>query len=223
MRLIVVRGIRMENGSIVLDGYPEGATVHGIDSPEANELRRLAVFMGELQIVERWLSLIPSDAPQDASDQAFAFAGLADAALLAFCRCFDLDHALKPLKKKMLSLEQRDELERLRNVPNKLIAHDEQLFNGVSLIVRSTDLTAIEAVSLNLLTPFVVLPELKALRTLSQFVLDWVKQEHWRVASEIVQAFDVMPAVYRAAAPPFRINIQPKDHFAPKTERRRQE
>ncbi|WOJ89675.1 hypothetical protein RZS28_18135 [Methylocapsa polymorpha] len=208
---------------MVLDGYPDGATVHGIDSPEAKELRRLAVFMGELQIVERWLSLIPSDAPQDTSDQTFVFAGLADAALLAFCRCFDLNHALRPLKKKMLSLEQRDELERLQSIRNKLVAHDDQLFNGVfSLIVRSADLTAIEAVSLNLLTPFVALPELKALRALTQFVLEWVKQEHWRVASEIVQAFDAMPAAYRAAAPPFTINVQSKDHFAPKKERRRQ-
>ncbi len=176
----MLQGIRMENGNFVLDGYPEGATVHGIEGPAAKELRRLAVFRGELQSVVRWLSLIPGDVPQDASNQAFAFVGLADAALLGFCRCFDLDHALKPLKKKkMLSLDQRDELERLQNIRNKLVAHDNQLFNGVfSLIVRSTDLTAIEAVSINLVTPFVVHSELKALRTLSQFVLDWLKQEH---------------------------------------------
>src|SRR5208283_3235571 len=119
----MVQGVRLENGKLVLDGYPDGATVHGVESPEAKELRRLAVFLGELQRVERWLGLIPNDPPQDTSDQTFIFLGLADAALLGFCRCFDLDHPLKPLKKKKIfSLEQRDQLERLRNVRNKLVA-----------------------------------------------------------------------------------------------------
>jgi hypothetical protein len=146
----MVQGIRMENGGFVLDGYPDGATVHGVEGPAAQELRRLAVFMADLQCVVRWLSLIPGDLPQEPSDQTFAYVALADAALLAFCRCFDVTHALKPLKKKkMLSLEQRDQLKRLENIRNKLVAHDEQPFKGVfSLLVRSRDLTAIEAVSL---------------------------------------------------------------------------
>ncbi len=216
----MVQAVRLEDGKLILDGYPEGATVHGIDSPEAKELRRLAVFLGELQRVERWLSLIPNDPPKDASDQTFVFTGLADAALLGFCRCFDLDHPLKPLKKKkMLSPEQRDQLERLRNVRNKPVAHDNQLSNGVfSFIVRSKELTAIEAVSVNFVTPFAVHAELETLRALNQFVLSWVKQEHWNVASKIVQGFDAMPVACRAAAPPFTINVQPKDHFAPKAE-----
>ena len=217
----MVQAVRFENGKLVLDGYPAGATVHGIESPEARELRRLAVFMGELQMVERWLNLIPTDISPDNSDQMFTSVGLADAALIGFCRCFDVGHPLKPLKqKRIFSLEQRDQLDRLKGVRNKLVAHDEQLSNGVfSLIVRSQELTAIEAVSLNLITQFGAMQELNDLRALGQCALNWVKQEHWNIASKIVQGFDAMPAAYRAAAPPFTINVEPKDHFAPKSER----
>jgi hypothetical protein len=70
-----------------------------------------------------------------------------------------------------------------------------------------------------MLTPFLVHAEIDTLRTLSQFVLDWVKQEHERIASQLVQDFNVLPLNYRAAAPSsFVINVQPKDHFAPKSE-----
>jgi hypothetical protein len=215
---MVLQGIRFENGNILVDGYPEGATVHGIGGPLAEELRRLSAFRGELQAAARWLALIPNDAPTSPSDQAHIFVGLTDAALLAFCRCFDFDRPLKPLKLKgMLSAEQRDQLERLRAVRNRLIAHDTQVSNGlISLIVMSREKTAIKAVSLSLDIPFLFLPELSILRTLSEFVLDWVKREHGRVATETVRAFNAMPLADRAAAPPFTIKVEGKDHFAPK-------
>lgn len=218
----MVRGLRLEGGQLLLEGYPAGASVHGINLPGALELKRIAVFLGELQVVERWLSLIPTSAPDDTSDETFVYLGLADAALMGLCRCFDSDHPLKPLKRKFLSLSQRDDLERLQNIRNKLVAHNEQLGNGVfSLIIRAPDLTAIEAVSLNLFTPFAALAEIEKLRALSRFVLDWVRQEHGRIASEIVEAFNALPAIVRAVAPPFTIDVVSKDHFAPKSQRGR--
>ena len=218
---MVIRGVRLENEKLLLDGYPDGASVHGVEGPNARELRRFSVFMAELEKVVHWLKLIPVDMAQISMDQSLVFEGLADAALLAFCRCFDSDHPLRPLKqKRMLSLAQRDQLERIRAVRNKLVAHDNQLFNGVfSVIVRSQEYAAIEAVSLNLLTPFVALSELNDLRSLSVEVLNWVKNEHERVATEIVRTYDAWPLAERVAAPPFKINIESKDHFAPKTKR----
>lgn len=218
-----MEGVKMENGQIVLDGYPEGTTFHGLTTPLAESLKRLSVFMGELQQVEHWLRLIPEGDPTT-GDPAAISAGLADAALIGFCRCFDLNHPLKPLKpKRVFSPEQRDQLDRLKNVRNKLVAHDEQLTHGVfTLIARSRDLTAVEAVSLSLQAPFSVLPDLARLRVLQQIALEWVRQEHWRVATEIVQAFDALPMIDRALAPHFSINVNEKDVYAPKVKRTKQ-
>jgi len=217
----VVSGVRMENGQMLLDGYPNGAAVHGIEGQNATELRRLSVFMADLHKVVDWLKLIPVDPAQIRADKGLVFEGLADAALLAFCRCFDVDHPLRPLRQKgMLSPAQRGQLERIRAVRNKLVAHDDQLFNGTcSLIVRSKDFAAIEAVSLNLLAPFVVHSELNDLRSLSGVVQNWVKNEHERVATEIVRAYDASPLAERIKAPPFKINVELKDHFAPRKNR----
>lgn len=214
----MVQGVRMENGQMLLDGYPDGAAVHGIEGPTAKELRRLAGFVVELQKVVDWLKAIPAHLAHVNVEQRLVFEGLADAALIAFCRCFDFDHPLRPLKQKgMLSIEQRDQRVRIRNVRNKLVAHDNQLFNGTfSLIVRSRDFAAIEAVSLSLVTPFVALSELDDLRSLGDVVQNWVKNEHERVATEIVRAYDASPLAERIAAPSFTFNVEPKDHFTPK-------
>jgi hypothetical protein len=127
-----------------------------------------------------------------------------------------------PLKQKnMLSLEQRDQLERVRSARNKLIAHDEQLYKSVfSLIFLSKEKIAIDAKAVNLDVPFLFLNgELSILRTLSHFVLDWVEKQYERVASEIVQSINATPLADRAAAPPFTFTVEAKDHFAPKVTR----
>jgi hypothetical protein len=215
----LIRGVRLENGHLMLDGYPVGATAHPMDSPDARDFRRLAAFGFELQEVVYWLDFIPSGAPNESHR---TFAALADAALIGFCRCFDPAHPLNPLKQNMLSLEQRDQLERLRKVRNKLVAHNERLSDlTLSLIVRSKELTAIEVVALDLSVPFICLPEMEMLRNLSRYVLDWVATEREKIASKIVQEFNALPALYRAAAPPVTINIESKDHYAPRVERAR--
>lgn len=217
----LVGGIRVENGQFLLDGYPEGAAVHGIEGEDAKELRRLAVFMTDIRRVKEWLDIIPIDPAAITNEQGRIFEGLADAALIAFCRCFDLDHPLKPLKpKRVFSIEQRDQLDRVRAVRNKVVAHDARLFGGIfSLIVRSRDFQAIEAVSMHMGASFVAFAELRDLRSLNKVAFDWITAEHEAVATRIVRNYNASPIGDRISAPPFTINVETKDHFAPKKSR----
>ena len=151
---MILNGIRFQDGGVVLDGYPAGSTAHGIEGEHAHELRRLAVFMSDLRQAQECLALIPVGPPEQSSAPLVLCEALADAALLAFCRCFDKDHPLKPLEPaQVLALTQRSETERLRLVRNKVVAHDDRLFRGVfSLVVQNSDKICIEAVSMNLRT-----------------------------------------------------------------------
>ena len=212
--MAMVSSIRVSEGRIDLAGYPPGSRLHGWSGPGGKELGRLASFMGELELAQRWLNEIPPEI--DPNSEALVSRALADAALLAFCRCFDFEHPLKPLKpKKVFSPEQRPKLERLRRVRNRSVAHDDQLSTGTfSLVANGPDYNAIEAVSLKLSAPFLSHGvELPALRELNAAALAWVRKEHWRVASEIVSAFNALPLSERMSAPDFTLNIEPKDHY----------
>lgn len=216
----MITGLRMESSGIILDGYPVGTTVHGIDSPEAHALRRMFVFMNELRQVGNWLCLIPADLPTE-GDATHVATALADAALITFCRCFDVRHPLKPLKtKKLFTPKQRDQFERLKNIRNKMVAHDDNPSNGVfSLITRSVNMKAVEAVSISLNTPFVVFQDLNSLRILQDVAFKCVAIEHERVATEIVRNFVLAPLSVRASAPPFEIKVDSKDLYAPTVQR----
>lgn len=89
-----MRGVSLIGGIVRPLGYPDAATVHGMQSADADELVRLKAFLKELYLVEQWLNMIPDDFRERPAD-AMLFSALADAALLAFCRCFD---AKRPLK-----------------------------------------------------------------------------------------------------------------------------
>ena len=210
--------VSFQDGKLLISGYINGATVHGIDGLHAKELRRLMVFNCELRKVSQWLSRIP-DAQQGLDkDQSDVFSALADAAIVGFCRCFYTKHPLRPLKQKgMLTTDQKRQLQRLINVRHNLVAHDAQLTSGLySLIVFGPDKSVIEALCLNIVAPFSGLSELDVLRELCSVVLEWVKNEYERVASLIVAEFRAMPESIRASAPAFTIDILPaEDHFAP--------
>jgi hypothetical protein len=214
----VVQEIRAENGSLVLHGYPEGATVHGIEGPGVATAHRIHGWTTERSPLAQAHSQRRFGGNFRSSFHICRLGWRGIVSILPLLRfgspfkAFEKESAFSRSERPTWTAQERQ----------KLVAHDDQGANGVfSLIVRSRDLTAIEAVSLSLPTPFVVLPELKTLRSLSQFVFDWVKKEHGRVAGEIVQAFDMMPAYDRAAAPPFGIKVETKDYFAPKNERAR--
>ena len=133
-----LRSFRFENGQFHLEGYPEGATIHGIDGTHADELKRLLLFRGELELVLRWLSIVfaqTSNAPQCGEELA---AALCDASLVAFIRCFEYKHPLKPLKpRKLFEASDRDNFERLRVIRNKKVAHDNLLTTGTfALLVQ---------------------------------------------------------------------------------------
>ena len=88
-------------------------------------------------------------------------------------------------------------------------------FIPASLIILSREKNALEAVAVNLDIPFLLLAELGTLRTLSQFVLDWVAKEFESVATKIVRDTNATPFADRAAAPPFAIDLERRDQFAP--------
>jgi hypothetical protein len=210
----------LEGSQLTLDGYPEGTTFHGVDSLEAHKLKRLVVFRSYLEQVGGWLRLMPSDEELN-GDAGHVASALADAALVAFCKCFDVGHKLKPLKaKKVFTPAQRDQLDRLKTIRNKLVAHDENPLNGLfTLVARSGDMRILETVSINLNVPFVFLPELQALRDLHKIALQWVADEHERVASIIVHGCNAMPLEERAAAPPFRIKTEINDVYGQTSQR----
>ncbi|WP_156964519.1 hypothetical protein [Methylocapsa aurea] len=206
-------GIRFENGSIVLDGYPADATVHGVDGKLSNELKRLSVFGADLLRALNWLDLATKSNSPNPTEEA-----LDESALLAFCRCFESTngHRLKPLKsKQVFNPDQRAKFERLKLIRNRVVAHDEQLFGGVFvLVVRSVGLTALDVLSLNLSTSFTDFPEKGFLRELVGVACHWVELERTRVMNELKKEFDAKPVEFRAAAPPFKITPIPADPFS---------
>lgn len=222
LELEMIGKLRVEGGQIILDGYPDGSTVHGIEGIAADELRRLAIFKFELRLVQRLLTKISQSASGTTQEDSDLTIGLSDAALLAFCRCFDFDHPLKPLKsKRIFSPQQRDAFDRLKNIRNWKVGHDKQLTNGTySLLVLDKKGAAIEAVSLSLQVPFSGMQELEELRTLSQIAMAWVEQEYERVAAQIVRTHNASPALERPAHAGFSINILgPQDFFCAEGEK----
>ncbi len=216
----MVMGMSLEGSQLTLEGYAEGTTFHGVDSLEAHELKRLVVFRSYLEQVGSWLRLMSSDAELQ-GDTGQVVSALADAALVAFFKCFDREHKLKPLKaEEVFTPAQRDQLGRLRTIRNKLVAHDENPLNGLfTLVARSVDMRILETVSISLNVPFAALPELQALRDLHKIALQWVAVEHERVASIIVHGCNAMPLEERAAAPPFSIKTKIEDVYGQTSQR----
>ncbi len=213
----MVSGITINNGSLEIHGYPLGSSIHSVATPDAEELNRLTIFRSELKRVEYWLAKIEERAIPDLEDSDINHA-LADAALLAFSRCFDFDHPLKPLRaKEIFKGDGRKQVERLRNVRHKLVAHAEQVVGGVfTLIVQSPEKQAIETLSLNISIPFHALGELECLRQLNIQALNWVSAKHEGLATNIVKWFNGLPLEIRSSAPDFVLKSQSSDPFAPK-------
>jgi len=214
---MLLRGIRVEDGRIKLDGYPEGASVRGLAVPKAQELCRLMVFRGDLNRVVEWLGAADAEGRVGAAGEA-----LCAAALVKFCSCFEGTAGLrsKPLKQKnILGSEDRKLLERLRQIRNKMVAHDEHLYPGdYPLLILDSEATAIEAVAFRLHAPFSAMSEVDELRRLAEVALGWVVAEFERVATEIVSDFNANPVddrcQLRDTTPEFKIEFgQPEDRF----------
>jgi hypothetical protein len=207
---MLLSGFRLEDGQIKLDGYPEGASVRGIGGPKAQELCRVALFRSDLVKTGEWLGLADVEGQESPFQEA-----LYVAALIKFCSCFEGTSGLraKPLKqKKVFSSDDRKVLERLRQIRNKLVAHDEHLYPGeFPFIILDCEAAAIEAVTLTLSAPFSAMSDVHELRRLAKIAIDWVSTEYESTAAEIVAEINALPASERRrlrdTTPEFRIEI----------------
>lgn len=209
--------IRFEDGQIKLDGYPKGSSLRGIKSSEAQELCRLFIFRSDLNYVVGWLKAVEAEKLMPEIREA-----LCTAALVRFCSCFEGTSGLrtKPLKRKrVFSGNDRKVLERLRQIRNKLVAHNEHLYPGeYPLIALDSDATAIEVVVLQLNVPFSAMSDVSDLRRLAEIALGWIVAEFEAVASKIVADINALPVSERReqrdTTPEFRIEIgQSEDRF----------
>ena len=216
---MLVSGARLVDGQFKLDGYPEGSSVRGLNAelPDVRELLRLFLFRSDLTDVVRWLEAAKAqELTQDTRE------ALCTAALVRFCCCFEGTSGLrtKPLKqKKVFAGDDRKILERLRQIRNKLVAHDEHLYPGeFPLIVLDAAATAIEAVVFGLRVPFSGMQEADELKRLAETAFGWIVAEFEVVASKVVADINALPAgtrrEMRDTMTDFTINIaHPEDRF----------
>lgn len=206
--------IRFENSKIVLDGYPEGASVRGLGIPKAQELSRLHVFASDLRNVCEWIYLAKNLDPSDPKTEALYIA-----ALIKFRACFEGTSGLrrKPLKQKdIFNTADRACLERLRLIRNQMVAHDDHLYPGeYPLVVLDKNATAIEAVSFMIKAPFSGMSDIQDLERLAETAKKWIEAAYEETAREIIaeiNTFSNEERLYlRDNTPEFTINILPPE------------
>lgn len=203
-------GIRLENGKLFLDGYPEGSSVRGLGIPKAQELSRLHIFKSDLANVCEWISQAKDIDPSDPKHEALYIA-----ALIKFKACFEGTSGLrqKPLKQKdIFNSTDRACFERLRIIRNKMVAHDEHLYPGeYPMIVLDKNAKAIEAVSFMIKLPFSGMSDAQDLERLAYISIEWLNKAYEETASEIVSEINDIPSEERLhlrdTTPEFTINI----------------
>ena len=211
------KNIRVENGRIILDDYPEGSSVRGLAVPKATELSRLHVFKSDMDDVCGWISLAKGLKQSDPAREALYIA-----ALIKFRACFEGTSGLrqKPLRQKLL-FDKTDYacFERLLIIRNKMVAHDEHLYPGeYPLIILDQNAEAIEAASLMIKIPFAGMEIINDLERLAQIAKGWINSAYEEVAREIVTEINALPVgerqQLRDTTPEFTITIlPPEDRF----------
>lgn len=206
--------LSLEGNRLILGGYPEGSTVHGL-SPELGEpLLRLISFIGDLEKVTGWMALLDHhETPRAAREAIFI------AALIKLCGCFEGTSGVRrrPLRAKIIySPEQRATLKRLKKMRDKMAAHDDQLYPGVfPLVVLDAGCTAIHAVALNLSVPLHAFePEVRAVAQLSGRALEFASTEFEKAAQAITEAVDALDHTEKLqikSAGEFRLDIKDAD------------
>jgi len=211
------KNIRVDNGRIILDGYPEGSSVRGLAIPKATELCRLHVFKNDMDNVCRWISLAKGLGRTDPAKEALYIS-----ALIKFRACFDGTSGLrqKPLRQKLLfNKEDKACFEQLLLIRNRMIAHDEHLYPGeYPLIILDQNTTAIEAVALIIKIPFAGMEIIDDLERLAQIAKKWIDSAYESVAREIVTEINAISIKERQqlrdTTPEFTITIlPPEDRF----------
>ncbi len=206
--------IRFENSKILLDGYPEGASVRGLGIPKAQELSRLHLFASDLRSACEWISLAKNLDPSDPRTEALYIA-----ALIKFRSCFEGTFGLrqKPLEKQDI-FNDADQvcLERLRLIRNQMVAHDDHLYPGeYPLVVLDKNATAIEAVSFMIKAPFSGMSDVQDLERLAQIAKKWIEAIYEETRREIVAEINALSneerLYLRDNTPEFTINILPSE------------
>ena len=214
----MLKGITASNGNLTFEGdSPPGSTMHEVGGPEADELRRMAVFSSDLQAARQWLDSLSVSVQQvpTTTDRA-----LCNAALIAFCCCFESTSGLrrKPLNsKKVFAGEQRQQLERLITIRNQMVAHDEQFASHTAvLVVKSADHIASETLTYHLSFSLVAMNERKILNNLVDVALKWVRIKIDKLSKEITTAFNKLPLDQRSGFPAYSLQIVEGDPFRKK-------
>ena len=203
--------LRHEPGKgFILDGYPEGSTVHGLALPEGQDLCRLLILYSEMRQVMSWL-----ETAINASLDGGIREGMAVAAWVRFCGCFESTAGLRaqPLQpKKIYTKADRPLIEIFRQIRNKVVAHDEQLFPSNSpLVVLNADGLAIEALAMRASYPLHCRDQLGEMARLAKIASEWLEAEADRVGAEIVAKINGLPftlrQMQRDSAVPFEITF----------------
>lgn len=139
--------LRIEGQNIYLDGYPEGSSLVQFGLAQGNEMRRMYLYGIDLRDCVSWLGSIEKGCVGGDLREPLAIA-----ALVRFCRCFENTKnpdglRRKPLsQKRIFSPDERESFKELRNIRDKIIVHDEQLYpNHFPWLVVSREGEALEA------------------------------------------------------------------------------
>ena len=197
-------GFGLENDGVKFD------LVQIHESEPITKLRRLAIFQRDLGATLQLLDFAGTDpVPNESTDGISRTVqdGLYDSALVLFMRCFEPTQGLRtqPLNaKRIFTPLDRAKFKKLGVIRNKIVAHDEQLFGTVNvLIARRPDLTAGAIATWISGVSFFAMEESKYLKDLAQVAFDWIDKEASHLKARIIREYEALSPEARAALQPF--------------------
>ena len=206
--------VESSDGELRISATRPGDIVVGIPSEEAREFNRLAVFRKDLELTRQWLGLAKS-ASDSRTPEGQISQALSIAAIITFCTCFESTGAIRrqPLNPaRIYDPTDRAWLKRLKYVRDKMVAHDEGLFeihNAVYAI--SPEATAVGAYALSGLIPLLQLAEFGELPRLADLASSWTADAMDREAERLVERFNQFDAAERTTAfevpQPYRVKF----------------
>lgn len=129
--------------------------------------------------------------------------GLAVAALVTFCGCFNSTSGLRrqPLNaSRIFDLEDRTKLTKLQWIRNKMAAHDENLYpSSFSAAIVDNDARAIDTVVMTGWISLDQLPEFSEMARLTAAAQAWVENEIDKECEKTTAAFNLLDRDVRAA------------------------
>ncbi len=197
-------------------GFPNealGTSFDAVRAPESEavlQLRRLAVFQRDLNAALDLLNFA-GDTPAPSENQTGMSRtiqeGLYDAALVLLVRCFEPTSGLRtqPLSiKKVFSPPERVKFKKLLTIRNKIVAHDEQLFGSVNvLIARQIDMSLQAIATMITGVTFFAMKERRDIKPLVKSAIVWTENATSPLRAKISREYDALPFGDRMALQPF--------------------